>query len=74
MYNYVQLNAIIMINNKFVMILHMNGILIVMLVMNIIPNYNSFILFHYRGVYIPSGSGVLWSELWSVLWSESICI
>ena len=36
----------------FVMILHMNDILIVMIVMDIIPNYNSFILFHYRGVYV----------------------
>ena len=52
MYNYVQHNAIIMIIMIFVMILHMNDILIVMLVMDIIPNYNSFILFHYRGVCI----------------------
>ena len=36
----------------FVMILHMNDILIVLIVMDIIPNYNYFILFHYRGVCI----------------------
>ena len=36
----------------FVMILHINDILIVMIVMDIIPNYNYFILFHYRGVYV----------------------
>ena len=45
-----------------VMIMHMNDILIVMIVMDIIPNYNYFILFYYRGV------------LWSVSMSESICI
>ena len=36
----------------FVMILCMNDILIVLIVMDIIPNYNYFILFHYRGVCI----------------------
>ena len=36
----------------FVMILHMNDILIVLIVMDVIPNYNYFILFHYRGVCI----------------------
>ena len=33
-----------------VMIMHMNDILMLMIVMDIIPNYNYFILFHFRGV------------------------
>ena len=36
----------------YVMILCMNDILMLMIVMDIIPNYNYFILFHYRGVCI----------------------
>ena len=35
-----------------VMIMHMNDILMLMIVMDIIPNYNCFILFHFRGVCI----------------------
>ena len=35
-----------------VMIMHMNDILMLMIVMDIIPNYNYFILFHFRGVCI----------------------
>ena len=35
-----------------VMILHMNDILMLMIVLDIIPNYNYYILFHYRGVCI----------------------
>ena len=34
------------------MIMHMNDILMIMIVMDIIPNYNYFILFHFRGVCI----------------------
>ena len=34
----------------FVMIMCMNDILIVLIVMDIIPNCNYFILFYYRGV------------------------
>ena len=48
-YNYVQHNAIRMIM-IFAMIMHMNDILIVLIVMDIIPNCNYFILFYYRGV------------------------
>ena len=47
---------------KSVMIMHMNDILNVMIMMDIIPHCNYFILFYYRGV------------LWSVSRSESICI
>ena len=36
-----------------VMIVCMNDILMLMIVMDIIPNYNYFILFHFRGVCIP---------------------
>ena len=49
-YNYVQHNAIIMINNDICNDMHMNDILIVLIVMDIIPNCNYFILFYYRGV------------------------
>ena len=44
-----------------VMIMHMNDILMLMIVMDIIPNYNYFILFHFRDVCIrlyPSVSDV----------------
>ena len=51
-YNYVQHNAVIMINMIIVMIMCMNDILMLMIVMDIIPNYNYFILFHFRGVCI----------------------
>ena len=45
----------------YVMILCMNDMLMLMIVMDIIPNYNYFILFQYRGVCIclyPSVSAV----------------
>ena len=35
-----------------VMIMCMNDILMLMIVMDIIPNYNYFILFYFRGVFI----------------------
>ena len=38
----------------YLMILHMNDISILMLVMDIIPNYNYYHLFYFRGVYNPS--------------------
>ena len=41
-----------------VMIMCMNDILMLMIVMDIIPNYNYFILFHFRGVCISSVSDV----------------
>ena len=50
-YNYVQHNAIRMIM-IIVMIMHMNDILMLMIVMDIIPNYNYIVLFHFRGVCI----------------------
>ena len=34
------------------MIMHMNAISVLMLVMDIIPNYNYYILFHFRGICI----------------------
>ena len=55
MYNYVVIikhNAIIMINNDLCNDTRMDDILMLMIVMDIIPNYNYFILFHYRGVCI----------------------
>ena len=42
----------------FVMFMCMNDILIVLIDIDIIPNYNYFILFHFRGVLYPSVSDV----------------
>ena len=37
------------------MIMHMNDISILMLVIDIIPNYNYYHFFYFRGVYNPRG-------------------
>ena len=40
----------------YLMVMHMNNVSILMLVMDIIPNYNYYHLFYFRGVYNPSNS------------------
>ena len=56
-----------------VMIMCMNDILMLMIVMDIIPNYNYFILFHFRGVCIhlyPSVSDCIHLYLMYLLFAD----
>ena len=50
------------------MIMCMNDILMLMIVMDIIPNYNYFILFHFRGVCIHLYPSV--SDIFAVCWCD----
>ena len=51
----------------FLMILHMNDILMLMIVMDIIPHYNYYILFCFRGVCI------CWDWCFDVMYSAMLC-
>ena len=59
-----------------VMIMCMNDILMLMIVMDIIPNYNYFILFHFRAVCIhlyPTVSICIWCICCLLMWCDA-CI